>query len=382
MRSMASDEHSERETLPIIHAGFIALIDCAPLVIAAELGLDRTAGFVFRLHREVSWANIRDKLELGLFECAHLLAPVAFASTLGLGRPAVPVIAPMALNLNGNAITVSTEVFADMQRLDPQNAGAGGFRAALALASVIASRQSRSLPPLTMGMVYPFSCHNYDLRCWLASAGIDPDQDVRLLVVPPPVIAESLRTREVDGFCAGAPWGQVAVAAGEGCIVATKQELWPRSPEKVLGVREDWAAEQPQLLGAVMQALLCACAWLERPENWSRAAEILSRPHYVGVPADIIGRILSGRILRGTGADEDRSAPFILFHGGGANMPRREHAEWILSQMVRWGQIDAPPGGSDLPGRIYRADLYTTAIRRLGMSASAVPVSSVPLPFI
>src|SRR5680860_337150 len=177
----------------VVQAGFIPLLDCAPLAIARERGFDERFGFSLQLHREVSWANIRDKLDVGVFDCAHMLAPIPIAATLGLGRAAEPVIAPMALSLNGNAITVSQGLYEEMRAADEAAVRAGGMAAARALAHVVRRRAEAGREPLTLGMVYPFSCHNYDLRFWLAAAGVDPDNDVNLIVVPPPLLAESLK---------------------------------------------------------------------------------------------------------------------------------------------------------------------------------------------
>ena len=238
-----------------VHAGFMPLIDCAPLVIAKELGFDRQHGFSLVLHREVSWANIRDKVDVGAFDCAHMLAPMPIAATLGLGRATEPIIAPMALSLNGNAITVSPPLYADMLDADTPATLAGGMDAARAVAAVVRRREAAGRAPLTFGMVFPFSCHNYDLRYWLAAAGIDPDNDVNLVVIPPPLLAASLKDGRIDGFCVGQPWNSVAVAAGTGIIVATKSELWAMSPEKVLGVRETWAARNADLVANMVRAL-------------------------------------------------------------------------------------------------------------------------------
>jgi len=228
-----------------IHAGYIPLVDCGALVAARELGFDRRHGIDLRLHREVSWANIRDKVNVGVLDCAHMLAPMPIASSLGIGHVREPVIAPMALGLNGNAITVSRSLFTHMADIDGENARAGGMAAASALAKVVAERRKKGAEPLTLGMVYPFSCHNYELRYWLAAAGIDPDVDLRLVVIPPPLMAASLRAGQIHGFCVGEPWNSLAVEQGIGRIVATKTELWRNSPEKVLGMRLSWAEANP-----------------------------------------------------------------------------------------------------------------------------------------
>lgn len=355
-----------------VRAGFIPLLDCAPLVIAKERGFDREAGLTLDLHREVSWANIRDKLDIGVFDCAHMLAPMSIAATLGLGRAVEPVIAPMSLSLNGNAITVSNVIYAEMHAADCCSTEAGGMAAARALAEVVRRRAAAGSAPLTLGMVYPFSCHNYDLRFWLASAGIDPDNDVNIIVIPPPLLAESLEAGRVDGFCVGQPWNSVAVAQGHGVIVATKSELWPLSPEKVLGVREDWATSNAALLADIMRALTLAGQWLDDPANRAEAAAILARPEYVGEPEEILAQPLLGNLARGAGLPDIVDTDLVVFHRHAANFPWRSHAVWLVTQMIRWGQAREPFDILSLAERVYRPDLYRAAVSGLGVE---VPTS-------
>jgi len=356
----------------IVNAGFIPLLDCAPFVIAKERGFDRKFGVTLQLHREVSWANIRDKLDLGAFDCAHMLAPMPIAAMLGLGRATEPVIVPMSLSLNGNAITVSQALYADMCIADAAAVHRGGMAAARALAEVVDRRAELGREPLTLGMVYPFSCHNYDLRFWLASAGIDPDNDVNLVVVPPPLLADSLKAGRVDGFCVGQPWNSVAVAQGHGVIVATKNELWPLSPEKVLGVREDWAKANGELLADVIRALTLACEWLDVPENRRETAAILSDHAYVGVSQEILLRPLTGNLARGGAEPEIADPDAVVFYRHTANFPWRSHAVWMITQMIRWAQAREPFDILALADRVYRPDLYRAAVAELGM---AVPES-------
>ena len=351
----------------VVQAGFIPLLDCAPLVTARERGFDQQFGFSFQLHREVSWANIRDKLDVGVFDCAHMLAPMPIAATLGLGRAAEPVIAPMSLSLNGNAITVSHGLYEEMRAADGGAVTEGGMAAAKAIAKVVQARGTAGREPLTLGMVYPFSCHNYDLRFWLASAGVDPDNDVNLIVVPPPLLAESLKAGRVDGFCVGQPWNSVAVEQGHGVIVATKNELWPMSPEKVLGVREAWAGENAALLNDAMRALLAACQWLDESENRREAASILAQPLYVGVPEEILLRPLTGHLKRGGEEPEIVDPDAVVFHRHAANFPWRSHAVWIITQMIRWGQVREPFDILALAERVYRPDLYRAAFASSGV---------------
>jgi ABC-type nitrate/sulfonate/bicarbonate transport system substrate-binding protein len=355
-----------------VHAGFIPLADCAPLVIASELGFDRAEGFRLVLHREVSWANIRDKLDVGSFDCAHMLAPMPLAAALGLGRAAGSVIAPMALSLNGNAITVSRALYDEMLAADEAATVAGGMRAAGAIAAAVSVRQQQGREPLTFGMVYPFSCHNYDLRYWLAAAGVDPDNDVNLIVVPPPLTAEALKAGRVDGFCVGQPWNSVAVTEGNGVIVATKSELWTLSPEKVLGVREAWADRNPALLGALIRALVAACRWLDERDNRREAARILAQGAYVGLAAEVLVPPLTGT-LRCGGRQADVVDPdLVVFHRGFANFPWRSHALWLLTQMIRWGQVREPFDLKALAEQVFRTDLYRAAVA--GMDVPVPPV--------
>lgn len=361
----------------IVHAGFVPLTDCAPLVVAKELGFDLANGFSLELHREASWANIRDKVEAEILDCAIMLAPMPLASTLGLGgRQATPLIAVMATSLNGNAITVSRALFDEMTALDAASARAGGMQSAEALARVVDKRREDGREPLTLGIVYPFSSHNYDLRYWLASAGVDPDHDVNLVVVPPPLTAASLRSGRIDGFCVGMPWNSLAVDAGDGVMLATKSQLWSASPEKVLGMKLAFAEQNADLAHALTRALTKACAWLDEPENRGVAAKMLGEPRYVGLPAEIISRALLDQLSRGAEFSHPLPGDTLIFHRGGANFPWTSHAVWFLTQMIRWGQARAAFDIAGVARRVYRPDIYRHAAADLGFSA---PVADMKL---
>src|SRR4051794_2874603 len=201
----------------VLCIGFIPLVDAAALIVAVDKGFAAAEGLDVTLVREVSWSNVRDKLDIGLFDAAHLIAPMAIASSLGLGHIKMPIIAPIVLAVNGNAITVSPALHAALGAaasdiVDP-------MLSAQALARVVAQRKARREAPLTFGMPFPFSTHNYQLRFWMAAGGVDPDEDVRLVVLPPPYMVESLQNGHVDAFCVGAPWSSVAVDLGIGHIL-------------------------------------------------------------------------------------------------------------------------------------------------------------------
>ena len=364
---MGEDNAGGRAPRRIVHAGFVPLTDCAPLVAAKELGFDADNGFSFELLREASWANVRDKVEAGFLDCAIMLAPMPLASTLGLGgRPPTPLIAAMATSLNGNGITLSRTLYDEMMRVDPVSAAQGGMAAANALARVVERRRTTGTEPLTLGMVYPFSCHNYDLRYWLASAGIDPDHDTNLVVVPPPLTAASLKSGRIDGFCVGMPWNGVAVDDGHGVIVATKPQLWAASPEKVLGLRLAFAEKYDDLTIAVTRAVAQACAWLDEPDNRKAIAKTLAEPRYVGISEDILLRALIDDLHRGADFTVPLPPETMIFHRRNANFPWTSHAAWILTQMIRWGQAGSAFDIMDVARRVYRPDLYRRAAASLG----------------
>lgn len=346
--------------------GFIPLLDCASLVAALERGFAAEEGLDLTLVRETSWANIRDRIIIGHFDAAHMLGPMAVASTLGIGHLKVPLVAPCALGLGGNAITVSVPLWQDMMR---EGAAAGSHPGiqAMALKRLVIARDRAGRAPLTFGMVYPFSCHNYELRYWLAAAGVDPDRDVRLVVIPPPLLADAMRAGQIDGFCVGEPWSSVAVDAGVGAIVTSTTAIWPRSPEKVLGCREEWAARHPQQLAALLRALYRAALWCERAENHTELARLLAEPRYVGTAAALLHRALTGRLVLAPGAPPAALEEFFVPASHAATFPWVSHALWFYTQMVRWRQIELAPEHLPRVCASYRPDLYRAALAPLGV---------------
>jgi NitT/TauT family transport system ATP-binding protein len=346
--------------------GFIPLLDCATLVVAAECGFASAEGLELRLIRETSWANIRDRVIVGQFDAAHMLGPMAVASSLGIGHVRVALAAPVALGLGGNAVTVSGSLHEAMQAngggegLDPRGQGA-------ALRAVVRERAGKGADPLVLAMVYPFSSHNYELRYWLAANGIDPDVDVRLVVIPPPLLADALRGGQVDGFCVGEPWNSVAVAAGVGRIATTAMNIWPLCPEKVLGVRRDWADSHTEVLAALVRAIVRAAHWCDDPGNRRELAKLLARPRYVGVPAELLELPLSMHLrLRQNGVAVP-APDFIRFAGGNANFPWPSHAQWFYRQMVRWKQLTDSRQAVIAVAATYRPDLYRSAVAPMGL---------------
>ena len=339
-----------------VRLGFIPLVDCAPIAVAVERGLFAAEGLQVSLSREPSWANIRDKLQAGLIDGAHMLGPMALASSAGAGGPAAPVVAPLALNSGGSAIAVSMALAAALGEADPR-ALSDPMAAARALGRVAALRRARRQPPLTFAAVFPFSMHAYELRWWMAEGGVDPDRDVRLVFTPPPRMAARLRSGEVDGFCVGAPWSEVSAAEGAGVILLRAGDLWPTGPDKVLGVLGPWAETRPATLQALLRALVAAQLWADAPENRAALAALLSRPEYVDAPAPVVRRALE--------------TSGVSFHRHAAGFPWISHAAWFLAQMRRWGQVPADVDAPAIARTVYRPDLYRTAAAALGVSAPA-----------
>lgn len=346
----------ERQKLTL---GITPLVDCAPIVLAEELGAFERHGLEVEIRREASWATIRDKVALGLLDAAQMLAPMPLATTLGIDSVGVPMIAAMTLDQNGNAITLSQGLWNEIEQSAPElvsrSLEGGAPLDARALAAAVRARAAAGRPLLTLASVFPFSSHNYLLRLWLASGGLNPDRDVRITVVAPPHTVAHMSGGLIDGYCVGEPWNQQAVALGIGRIAIAGYQLWRAMPEKVLGTTEAWARKHPKTLRALIGALIEACAWLDEPANRVEAARVLASPRYVNAPADVITRSLS---LPG----------YHIFHRGAANYPWRSHGDWYLAQMVRWGQLAGDVDIHAVADRVFRTDLYRVAAAEMGIA--------------
>ncbi len=355
-----------------LRIGFIPLADATALLVAVDKGFTAEEGLDVDLVREVSWSNMRDKLNIGLFDAAHLIAPVAIASSLGLGHVKVPIVAPFGLGINGNAITVSPALYeaikavADGDIVDP-------MVSSRALAKVVAARKSRGEEPLTFGMTFPFSTHNYHLRFWMAAGGVDPDEDVRLVVLPPPFMVDSLANRHVDGFCVNAPWNSIAVDLGIGHILHFVSEILLRAAEKVLAVRQKWADDNPDLLLRLTRAHRRAAEYVEQPNNHEAVATILAAPDRIGVRAEVILRTLDGKLKvspQGAVRESDR---YLLVGRAAAARPDPAQAAWLYAQMVRWGQAPLSREMLAQAKAVFRPDLYDAAMSSVDRMPDSEP---------
>lgn len=355
--------------MTLIRIAFLPLTDCAILAAAKDLGIAEKHGIELHLVRDVSWATIRDRLVYRQVDCAHLLAPLAIAVSLGLSQRLAPLAAPFKLSLNGNAIAVSRALAASI----------GGTAANRVLqpgrtASKFAQALRRLDRKPVIAVVHRFSSHALMLRYWLAHAGVNPDADIELRVLPPPFMADALAAGEIDGFSAGEPWNSTAVDSGAGEIVALGCRIWESGPEKVLAMREDWVEAHPDIVDRLLRALDEAAAWCDDPSNHLELAELLASDAYLGQPPELIHRGLSGRIKLTSEGQTIETDNFLLLHRRAANFPWRSQALWIYSQFVRWRFIEHSPQSQTTASGVFRSDIYR---RALSGGQTALPGASL-----
>jgi len=346
--------------------GFIPLTDCAPLVIAKEKGFFAAEGLAVSLCRETSWANIRDKVATGLLDGGHMLAPMPIAASLNLDGLQTPMLTAISLGLGGNAITISESVYQKLLSIQPELL-IHPLRAALALKELIVNNRNDGLPPLSFAHVFPFSCHHYLLRYWLSSVGINPEVDVRLLVIPPPLMVSALQSGQIDGFCVGEPWNTQAIAQGIGVALTSTVGIWQNSPEKVLGVTCNWAKLYPNTHQALLRALLNSAQWLETLENRQEACALLSQDQYVPVDQNALRTFSQGYFQYHHDLPPVAQPDFNVFYRYAATFPWLSHAEWIIGQMQRWGHVHANANISELAANVYRPDLYRQAAHAMAI---------------
>ena len=334
-----------------LRVGFMPLVDCALVVLAKDEGFAEAEGLNLELVREVSWSNLRDKLNVRLFDAAHMLGPAAIAATLGIGGVKAPMAAPLALNRDGAAITLSLRRFEELSRLAEGDI-ADTTVSARALAAMVKRRKASGLPPLTLAAVFGFSTHIYLLGEWLEKAGLRLGEDIRFEVVPPPQTVEALASGRIDGFCAGAPWNSAAVAAGVGAMVHASVDLRRNCHDKVLAWRADDAQRRPAAVSKLGAAILKASAWASRPKNFSRIAHHLSASDRLALPAGLIERILHGELIQGADRPTRKVERFIRFDRE-ALRPDPDDAEWVLAGMERAGQAAMTPQTRDIARGVF-----------------------------
>ena len=368
---------------PDLKLGFIKLTDMAPLAVAWEQGYFLDEGLFVELEAQANWKVLLDRVITGELDGAHMLAGQPLGATIGYGTQA-DIITAFSMDLNGNGITVSNDVWAMMEpQLPKREDGLPEHPiSASALKPVVSSYKDRG-ERFRMGMVFPVSTHNYELRYWLAAGGLNPgyyapqrgdtsgtlQADVHLSVTPPPQMPATLEAGTIQGYCVGEPWNQQAVFKGIGVPVITDYEIWPNNPEKVFGVTEDWAQQYPNTHLRLLRALIRAAHWLDENNNANRAeaVSILARPNYVGADEKVIANSMTGTFEYEKG--DVRSVPdFNVFFRYFATYPYPSDAIWYLSQMRRWGQIaEAKPDNwyLETAAKVYRTDIYQQAAQSL-----------------
>jgi NitT/TauT family transport system ATP-binding protein len=342
--------------------GFLPLVDACLPILAHEHGFAEEEGVALSFQRDVSWATVVDRLLYGHSDAAHLIAPLAIATTLGRGRPAQPLAAPFVLGLNGNAVTLTPELAAKVAepgRLsDPVRLGA-------ALADEARARKAAG-KRLRFGVVHRYSSHSYMLRYWLAASGIRPDEDVEIVTVAPPFVADAMETGEVDGACVGEPWNSAAVARGVGVIVLATAQIWRRGVEKVLAFRAPVLEARRPAAEALIRALRKAGAHFVEPGTWETNAAILARPEYLGADPGLILGAISDRLVLVRGAEPVAYPDFMFQYREAANFPWVSQAEWLYTQLVRWDHLAFSPADAAAAARVFRPDVYRSALAGTG----------------
>lgn len=360
--------------------GFIKLTDMAPLAIAYEKGFFEDEGLFVTLEPQANWKVLLDRVIDGQLDGAHMLAGQPLAATIGFGTKA-HIITPFSMDLNGNGITVSNAVWAEMKKHIPHKDGKPVHPIKADYLKPVVEKYKADGKPFKMGMVFPVSTHNYELRYWLAAGGIHPGYysktdtsgqilaDAFLSVTPPPQMPATMEAGTIYGYCVGEPWNQQAVFKGIGVPVITDYEIWKNNPEKVFGIRADFAEKYPNTTTALVKALIRAAKWLDENNNANRveAVKILAKPAYVGADEAVIANSMTGTFEYEKG-DKREVPDFNVFYRYFATYPYYSDAVWYLSQMRRWGQItDHKPDSwyDEIAKKVYKPDLYLKAANLL-----------------
>jgi len=336
-----------------LRVGFLPLNDCAPIVIARELGLFEQYGLPVELHREKDWACIRDKVVGGDLDAAQAPMALPLAINCGIASEPRPCVTGLILSLHGNAITISRSLWES------------GVYDARTLRKAVTEAAGRKT--FTLAVPFLYSSHNFILRQWLRSGGIDPDAELRIMVVPPREMFPHLSLGYIDGYCVGEPWGGLAVQARAGMCVATSAEIAPLHPDKVLMVREDFAEERAGEHERLIAALIQACAFCDKPQNRRAISDCLAHPQYVDAPQDCIRAGLTGPFIMGNGCIRS-SEDFHIFHRGNANEPGYDKAQWTISQMEALLAAPDCSAVGRLPlgaATVFRPDIYERARQRI-----------------
>ena len=336
---------SEKE---VIRLGIIPLTDCAPIVMAKELGLFEKYGVNVEVSKEASWANVRDKILTGELDGAHCLFSMPLSVYTGVGgKEGSEMKIAMILNNNGQAITLSKDF-----------CGKVGFKQTNKVAPVVAAKLKAD-KEVTFAMTFPGGTHDIWLRYWLAAANVS-QKTSKIITIPPPQMVANMKVGNMDGYCVGEPWNGVAVKQGIGFTEISTQDIWEHHPEKALVVNKQFSEARREDLKNVMKAVLEACKWLDNRANRKKAAEIIGKTPYVNAPADVIEARLMGDYNLGCDqGTEIYTDNYMLFHRGGeTNFPRKAHAIWFMAQYMRFDYLKEPPDYKAIADKLILQDLY------------------------
>jgi len=341
----------------VVKLGFIALTDCAPLVMAKELGLFAKYGIEIQLTKEASWAVIRDKILNGELDGAHCLFSMPFSVYTGIGGKAGSEMKiAMVLNNNGQAITLSKDF-----------CGMVGFRDLKKVAPAIKSLKTRK--EVTFAMTFPGGTHDIWLRNWLAAAGVN-SKSVGIITIPPPQMVANMKVDNMEGYSVGEPWNGVAAAQGIGFTHISSQDIWKNHPEKALVVNKTFASANKEDLKNVMKAVLEACKWLDNMSNRKKAASILTKPNYVNAPLQVIEARLLGSYEIGCdlGVHKYKDDYMLYFNNGLVTAPRKAHGMWFLAQYMRFGMISTAPNYKEIADNLILDELYEEVAKSMGIA--------------
>lgn len=354
--------------------GFIALTDCAPLVIAKEKGFFKEEGLDVHVAKEGGgWPGIQQKVISGEYDFSHALAGMPIAATLGINGKA-HLQALLSLDFNGNAITYGNNIIEKMEAygLDKTERPV----TADSLKKYIDAKrkkEGKNYQPLSFGMVHPVSTHNYELRYWMASSGIRPDQDCTIKPFPPPTMPSNLIAGNIEGYCVGEPWNSRIVLKGKGSALVTNYDIWNNNPEKVLQARADFVKKYPETTKAVMRAVIKAQMWLDESwENREEAIKYLAKKNYVKAPKKVLQKSMSGTFLYNKGVDSSNPM-FNVFANNYASYPYYSHGMWFITQMYRWGQLDKAVNMKEVIEKVYRPDLFAQVAKEVNYKIPESP---------
>ncbi|GIT99071.1 CmpA/NrtA family ABC transporter substrate-binding protein [Sulfurovum sp. TSL1] len=355
--------------------GFIALTDCAPIVIAKEKGFFKKYGLDVHVAKEGGgWPGIQQKVISGEYDFSHALAGMPIAATLGINGDA-HLQALLSLDFNGNGITYGNNIIKEMEKYGmDQTKRPLGSESLKKYIDAKHQAEGENYQPLNFGMVHPVSTHNYELRYWMASSGIKPDEDTTIKPFPPPTMPSNLIAGNIEGYCVGEPWNERIVLKKKGSTLVTNYDIWNNNPEKVLQARADFVEKYPETTKAVIKAVIEAQMWLD--ESWEHrkeAAKILSKPNYVKAPVKVLEKSMTGTFQYLKGQDSEPNPMFNVFANYYAAYPFYSHGMWFITQMYRWGQLDKAVDMKEVIEKVYRPDLFAEAAKEVNYSLPPSP---------